>query len=115
NGGLAAAEAANAAAALKGRPVVAVRASAADSRDRHRGVSHHTRALLSLCLGGVVCAWPRGEDAPDWLAPREDGDVTGWREACADLPLEHMGRGPDDDPSFFAAAYAAGKLAGTFL
>ena len=34
-----------------------------------------------------------------------------WREACAGLPLEHMGRGPDDDPLFFESAFAAGALA----
>jgi len=45
------------------------------------------------------------------LSGREDVDVSGWREACAGLPLAHMGRGPDDDPWFFAAAYAAGRLA----
>jgi hypothetical protein len=28
-----------------------------------------------------------------------------------DLPLEHMGRGVRDDPVFFAAAFAAGRLA----
>ena len=27
------------------------------------------------------------------------------------LILDHMGRGPDDDPWFFASAFAAGKLA----
>ena len=32
-------------------------------------------------------------------------------DACAGLPLSHMGRGPDDDPAFFAAAFAAGRLA----
>jgi len=56
-------------------------------------------------------AWPAGLDAPDWLSGREDVDVSSWREACAGLPLSHMGRGPDDDPWFFAAAYAAGRLA----
>ena len=35
----------------------------------------------------------------------------GWEEACAGLPLSHMGRGPDEDPAFFAAAFAAGRLA----
>jgi hypothetical protein len=39
----------------------------------------------------------------------ENGE--GWREACEGLPLFHMGRGPDDDPEFFAAAYAAGVAA----
>jgi hypothetical protein len=37
-------------------------------------------------------------------------DASGWEDACANLPLEHMGRGPGDDPWFFAAAYAAGRL-----
>ena len=61
------------------------------------GVSHHTQAVLELCLGDVLVA--------------EESDAEGWREACAGLPLEHMGRDPDDDPAFFAAAYGAGRLA----
>jgi hypothetical protein len=39
----------------------------------------------------------------------------GWREACAGLPLSHMGRGPDEDPDFFAAAYGAGVAARALL
>jgi Protein of unknown function (DUF3866) len=111
HGGLAAAEAANAASALDGMPILAARVSEGDRRDRHLGVSHHTRAALELCLGTVAVAWPRGLAAPDWLEPREEVDAAGWRDACAGLPLEHMGRGPDDDPSFFAAAFAAGLVA----
>jgi hypothetical protein len=97
HGGTAAATAANAASALGGRPIVVTRVSEADVRERHRGLSHHTRAVLDLCLGEVLVA--------------EEADAEGWREACAGLPLEHMGRGPDDDPAFFAAAFAAGRLA----
>jgi len=111
HGGVAAAEAVNAAHALQGFPILAVRASEADQRERHRGVSHHTRAALELCLGDVVVAWPAGWESPDWLEPREDIDVEGWQEACADLPLAHMGRGPAEDPLFFAAAFAAGRAA----
>jgi hypothetical protein len=96
HGGLAAAEAANAATALGGRPVVAARWSEADERERHHGLSHHTEAVLALCLGDVAVA---GEE-----------DAQGWREACEGLPLSHMGRGPDDDASFFAAAFAAGRV-----
>ena len=101
HGGLAAAEAANAASALGGRPVVAERRSDADERERHRGVSHHTEAVLALCLGEMTVA--------------DEADAEGWREACDGLPLSHMGRGPDEDPAFFAAAYAAGRVARNML
>jgi hypothetical protein len=99
HGGLAAAEAANAALALGGSPIVAARMSSADERARHRGVSHHTEAVLALVLGDVVVG--------------EDG--AGWREACDGLPLSHMGRGPDEDPAFFEAAFAAGAAARKLL
>jgi hypothetical protein len=111
HGGIGSAEAANAATALGGTPVLAVRASEGDPRPRHRGVSHHTRAVLELCLGEAVVAWPRGREAPEWLEPRAEVDATGWRDACAHLPLDHMGRGPDDDPLFFETAFAAGVAA----
>jgi hypothetical protein len=115
HGGLAAAEAANTAWALGGAPVLAVRASSGDERQRHQGVSHHTRAVVELCLGDVAVAWPAGLDAPDWLEHRHELDVGEWRVACDGLPLEHMGRGPDDDPWFFASAFAAGKLGRTLI
>ena len=101
HGALALADAANAATALGGRPVLAVRTSEADTRERHRGVSHHARAVLELALGDVVVA--------------EDADGEGWEEACAGLPLAHMGRGPTDEPAFFRAAYAAGTAARRLL
>jgi hypothetical protein len=101
HGALAVADAANAASVLGGRPVLAVRTSEADARARHRGVSHHTRAVLELCLGEVVVA--------------EDSDGDGWEAACAGLPLAHMGRGPEHDPRFFRAAFAAGVAARELL
>ncbi len=100
HGGMAAAVAALAAAGIGGRPVVAPRVSTADPRGRHRGRSHHTEAILRA--------------APSALVP-DDLDPPGWREACAGLPLSHMGRGPDDDPAFFAAAHAAGLAAAALL
>ena len=115
HGGLAAADAANAASALGGAPVLAARVSSADERDRHRGVSHHTQAVLALCAGRVTVAWPRGLEAPEWVEPREDVEVDGWEEACAGLPLSHMGRGPDQEAWFFAAAFAAGRLARSLI
>jgi hypothetical protein len=103
HGGLAAANAANAASALGGSPVIAVRRSERDARVRHRGVSHHTRAVLDACLGVVRVAWP------------EEVGVEGWEEACGGLPLDYMGRAPAADPSFFSAAFAAGRLARSLL
>jgi hypothetical protein len=111
HGATAAAEAANVATALAGVPVIAVRASQGDSRERHAGVSHHTLAVLDLCLGDVVLPWPLGYEAPTELERQEQIDVNGWEQACAGLPLSHMGRGPEDDPVFFAAAFAAGRAA----
>jgi uncharacterized protein DUF3866 len=110
HGGLAAAATANVAAALGGAPILAVRYSEADRRERHQGVSHHVRAILDLCLADVTIAWPRGLDAPDWLDPREEVDVEGWHEDCARLPLSHMGRSLEDDPCFFMCAFAAGEV-----
>lgn len=103
HGGVAAAEAANAAAALGGRPVLAARVSETDDRPRHRGLSHHTRAVLGLCLAEVA------------VGSAEEAAEEEWREACRGLPLDHMGRGPDDDPVFFATAFAAGQLARRLL
>jgi hypothetical protein len=111
HGGLAAADGANAAAALSGMPILAVRTSEGDLRERHRGVSHHARAVLELCLGEVIVPWPEGYEAPSWLEPRVEIDASGWEGACEGLPLAHMGRGPQEDPLFFAAAFAAGRVA----
>lgn len=110
HGGLAVADAANAASALGGVPIVAPRVSFVDERERHQGVSHHTRSALELCLGEVRVAWPKGLERPDGLEV-EEVDVRGWETNCGSLPLSHMGRGPNDDPWFFAAAFAAGRLA----
>lgn len=97
HGALSLAEAANVASALGGRPVLAVRTSVADPRERHHGVSHHAEMVLELSLGEV--------SVPDAAAGE------GWEDACHGLPLSHMGRGPADDPAFFRAAFAAGALA----
>jgi hypothetical protein len=110
HGGLAVAEMANVASALGALPIVAPRVSFGDARPRHRGLSHHTRSALALCLGAVRVAWPKGLDAPEGVNVVEV-DVSGWEVACGNLPLLHMGRGPADDPWFFAAAFAAGRLA----
>ena len=113
HGGLAVAEAANAAAALGGQAIVAVRYSDGDMRERHRGVSHHTRAALRLILGAREVAWPWGLDRDASLGEAIEVDCQGWEDACSGLSLSHMGRGPSDDPWFFATAFAAGRHART--
>ncbi|MDQ6650983.1 MAG: DUF3866 family protein, partial [Actinomycetota bacterium] len=55
--GVAAGEAVNAVSALGGRPVAALRVSAADPRERHRGVSHHSLTAygrVALAAADVV-------------------------------------------------------------
>jgi hypothetical protein len=101
---LVALDSAHAALAL-GRPtLVAARMSDSDPRERHRGISHHTRTVLDLLLAPVVVALPEDVEA--------DGDARhDWRSVSGDLdgfpwPLRSMGR---DDPAFFAAAAAAGR------
>ena len=58
---MAAAAAANAATALGGRPVIALRVSEADPRQRHRGLSHHAQAVLDTSLVEVTV--PNPQDA----------------------------------------------------
>jgi len=113
HGGLAVAEAVSTARVLRGRPVLAVRYSEGDARERHRGLSHHTRAVLELA-GDVEIGWPADLEPPDGFRSHTPVDVAGWRRACEGLPLAHMGRGPEDDPWFFATAFAAGRLASTY-
>ena len=119
----------NAAAALGGRPVPALRMSFADARERHRGVSHHSLTILSkVCLVPTNVPVPALEDAVErdaiWNALRaaklEDRHQlveVGGQPALDELvrrgvEVRSMGRGVADDPAFFLAAGAAGVLAG---
>ncbi len=101
HGALALADAANTVAALHGMPVLAIRRSDADPRDRHQGTSHHAEAVREHVRVPLIVP--------------ADGDGAGWEEACAGLPLSHMGRGPAEDPAFFRSAYAAGVTARKLL
>lgn len=97
-----------------GRPVVAVRASSADPRERHRGISHHTITALTLARGSAMVPVPRGLAVPE--APGHEvvevevpelapllGDCGVW--------ITSMGRAVGEDPDFFAYAGAAGVVA----
>lgn len=104
----------DASAALGGRPVVAVRFSDREPRDRHRGVSHHTRSALALTLASAVVPVPSGEPHPDvadhQVVEVEAPDVVAVLAAHG-LAVTTMGRSLEDDPRFAQYAGAAGALA----
>lgn len=122
HGGMAALDTAHAALALGLPALLAPRVSTADPRPRHRGVSHHTRAVLDLLLAPVLVAAPAGGDGdggeggllPELRAAVDEphrlvlgeADLDGY--AASGLPAEVMGRGIAEDPAFFATALAAG-------
>lgn len=111
NGALAAADALNVAVAIGCPAVLAPRISDGDPRERHRGISHHTRTVAALAPAGVVTAWPEGRapgGAEGLLVRESAADLQGY--AGSGLPLTTMGRNIDEDPAFFAAALAAGSL-----
>jgi hypothetical protein len=122
HGGIVALDSAHAALALGCPTVLAARMSSGDPRERHRGLSHHTRTVLDLLLKPVTLAVPPGVrlfaemdgigEALD--AARAAGhdvveaavEVDDYR--ASGLPTRTMGRTLDEDRLFFAAALAAG-------
>jgi hypothetical protein len=112
HGGLVALDSAHAALALGHRVVVVPRMSAGDPRERHRGVSHHARTVLELLLAPAVVALPAGERPPPEAERHElrfaPADLDGYR--ASGLPARTMGRELEQDPLFFAAPLAAGRV-----
>ena len=134
--GLQQAQVANAVVTLGGRGVLPVRVARDDSRDRHRGISHHSLTVLSRAVMGEVWVvmprelsrrwhlWrqllgegicrrhrlvsERADEAIELL--RRDSAWEQWRRL-----LRHMGRSFDQEPDFFLAACAAGRWAGTLV
>lgn len=124
HGGIAQGEAINAVKALDGIPVAVLRASFADARPRHRGVSHHTLTALSrIAVEGAVVALP---DLPEEYCEEIEGalddagvwerhtrarltPVTDGPPPLRGVTVRTMGRGPESDPVFFECAYAAGN------
>lgn len=100
--------------AMSGHPLAAVRYSEADARDRHRGFSHHTMAALALTGARATVPVPRGRARPD-LPGHEvvEVDVPDVASLLEDQGVEvkSMGRGPAEDPLFYAYAGAAGVAA----
>jgi hypothetical protein len=118
--------------------LVSPRLSSADPRPRHRGLSHHTAAVLDLVLAPVQVPVPEVE-ASEWPTPEagssapgpEPGMLDELREACGErhdlavqpvdlegyaasgLSTRTMGREIGADPLFFAAALASGRALAT--
>jgi hypothetical protein len=117
----------DAAVALGGVAIAALRVSFADPRERHLGLSHHSATALRLaCRERVQIALPRvggpeetrlradlaeaGLDRQHDIVDVDPPDVLGLF-ASHGLDIVSMGRPAADDPVLFAAAGAAGALA----
>ena len=100
--------------ALYREPIVALRWSDVDRRERHRGVSHHAITALRLTDAQAKVPIPKGATIPD-VGDHEVVEVdvpdVGALFKEAGLDVRTMGRTPEEDPGFFAFAGAAGVAA----
>jgi hypothetical protein len=117
HGGMAALDSAHAALSLRLPTLLSPRLSSSDPRQSHIDVSHHTYTVLELLLAPLDVAVPAGE--PEIAAALEEAPGSHrLRFAAADLdayaasglPAATMGRSLQEDPLFFAAPLAAGRL-----
>lgn len=120
-------EAINAVSTLGGRAIGVVRASCGDTRERHRGISHHTRTVFTrVATAAFAAAWPGSADPEltvQWDALQSEAClrlsgfvVEGATEALDAFEKRWrqwstMGRGRAEDPLYYEAAAAAGILA----
>ncbi|MCU1352803.1 MAG: hypothetical protein JWM05_2012 [Acidimicrobiales bacterium] len=108
----------DAAAWLGGSPIACVRISVGDPRPRHQGISHHTRTALDAVRSEVDVALPPGYDLDLGGRHRvhtiDPPDVPALLAAHG-LRVTTMGRGPDEEPGYFAACGAAAALAAELL
>jgi hypothetical protein len=111
HGGLVALDNAHAALALEATTIVVPRMSSGDPRERHRGLSHHTRTVLELMLRPALVALAAGvdEQLPGEHERRVgEADLEGY--VASGLPARTMGRGPGEDELFFRASLAGGSV-----
>jgi hypothetical protein len=113
HGGMAALDTAHAALSLGLPTLISPRLSSADPRERHLGVSHHTRTVMELLLAEVDVTVPEGEPeiaavlgASRHRVLSAPADLEGY--GASGLPTTTMGRSLSEDPLFFAAPLAAG-------
>jgi Protein of unknown function (DUF3866) len=117
HGGMTALDGAHAALSLRLPTLISPRLSSSDPRERHLDVSHHTYTVLELLLAPVDVVVPEGEDGIAAALEAAPGKHR-LRSAPADpdgyvragLPTRTMGRTIEEDPLFFAAPLAAGRL-----
>jgi len=132
--GMQLAEVIHAVSLLAGIPVFTPRLSFADRRERHRGMSHHSRTLLKrFTLRPVILPFPRFDDERDELLDQQEqedrlGDIHGRIVFPAPplhelytlqdqykLSISTMGRKLEEDPAPFQAAYLSVQAALTIL
>lgn len=92
--------------ALGGRALCCLRASSADTRERHQGLSHHSRTVLSLCGSRPEAGWPADTPLPDHLATLAQPLLADPEPALAllrerQITVTSMGRTVEQDPLFF--------------
>ncbi len=90
--------------ALGGTPILAERVSERDPRDRHRGLSHHSKTARELAAVTPLDTAPAMDQTPD----------VGALLAARGLRVSSMGRGPEEDHAFFQWSGAAGTVAAGF-
>jgi hypothetical protein len=115
HGGMSALDNAHAALSLGLPTLLSPRLSTSDPRDRHRGLSHHSRTILYLLLAPVDLPIP--EEAKYLFTHLSDSkhrlhpvpvDLSQYKRSG--LPTKTMGRDISDDPLFFSAPLAAGTF-----
>ncbi|KJS18565.1 MAG: hypothetical protein VR69_00280 [Peptococcaceae bacterium BRH_c4b] len=121
----------NAVNVLGGRALAIPRITFADARERHRGLSHHTRTSLGkIALTSCVVTLPLMDGEKNGLVKEQledsgisrlhrtveiDASATGEILREYGLKVATMGRGYEQDSEFFMAAGAAGIYAANLL
>lgn len=116
---------------LNGIPVVIPRISFADSRERHKGLSHHTITVLSQVAktrAYVIFPFLQGERREYILRQINgsgialkhhvrflEGDCVFQGAKYFDVICSTMGRGMDDDPEFFLSCGSAAAFTSSYL
>jgi hypothetical protein len=115
HGGMAALDSAHAALSLDLPTAISPRLSSSDPRDRHRGLSHHTRTVLDLLLAPVDLPIP--DQAQDLFAELSLSEhrlhavsIDLESYLASGLPTKTMGRSAVEDPLFFESPLAAGAF-----